>query len=545
VSWTGSKSRRSEFAARSRSAAPATGALDHRLALATLCGVLFLTFLDLTVVSVALANIQATLHAGIVQLQWVVNGYALTFASLMLLAGTLGDRIGRRRIMLGGLVVFGAGSLLGALAPNPDVLIGARVLMGVGAAASEPGTLSILRHLYPDEAARARAIGAWAAVSGLALALGPVIGGSLVAIGGWRAVFWFNVAAVGAVTALAARSVPESADPQRSKLDLRGFAAGAVGIGALTFAVTQSETAGYRDPIVLGLFVVAAVALAAFVAIERRATTPLLDPAAFRSPRFSGAMVAAFLLSFGIFSIFFFTALYLAAVAGYSPGRVALEFLPMTGAMVFASVFAGRIVSRRGARLPLVEGSFLGAAGILLSAIALSSTPPSLWLMASLALAGFGFGMSIVPVTAAALGEVPAARSGMAASATNTSRELGAVFGVAVLGALVNANLNGNLADRLRALHIPGNFISIVINAIETGAVPSGVSRGTSGIPAIENRVIQAAYGAFHSGLNEALGVATVGLVAAGAVAAMTMGARRTDAAAPAPRGPDDALTEH
>src|SRR5580698_5718045 len=178
--------------------------LSHRAALLSVCLVLFLTFLDMTVVSVALASVQSSLHAGVTQLQWVVNGYALTFASLMLLAGSLSDRFGRKRLMLGGLVIFAAGSLLGALAPNPDVLIGARVLMGVGAAASEPGTLSIIRHLYPDLDARARALGAWAAVSGLALAVGPVIGGALVALGNWREVFWFNVAAVVAVLLVAA-----------------------------------------------------------------------------------------------------------------------------------------------------------------------------------------------------------------------------------------------------------------------------------------------------------------------------------------------------
>lgn len=494
--------------------------LRSRFALGTLCAVLFLTFLDLTIVSVALANIQASLHAGIVQLQWTVNGYALTFASLMLLAGTLGDRIGRRRVMLGGLAIFAAGSLLGALAPNPDVLIGARVVMGFGASASEPGTLSILRHLYPDRADRARALGAWAGVSGLALALGPVLGGLLVALGSWRAVFWFNVIAVACISALAMRTVPESADPQPSPIDWPGFLTGAAGVGALTFAVTLGETSSYASPGVVGLFVASAVALGCFVALERRSTYPLLDVAAFRSPRFSGALVAAFLVSFGVFSIYFFTALYLAAVTGYGPARIALEFLPMMVAMVATSVIAGRIVARAGARAPLVGGCAVGAIGTAVSILCLRADPPSLWLMASLAVAGLGFSLCVVPITSIALGEVPPARSGMAASATNTSRELGAVFGVAVLGALVNANLHGDLTDRLRALHIPANFISIVINAVETGSVPSGVTTRGTGVPAIEVQVIHAAYAAFHAGLNESLAVASVGLAVAGAVVA-------------------------
>lgn len=497
-----------------------------RIALAAACAVLFLTFLDMTIVSVALASIQSRLHAGVTQLQWTVNGYALTFASLMLLAGSLSDRIGRKKVMLGGIVIFAAGSLLGALAPNPDVLISARVVMGIGAAASEPGTLSIIRHLYPDRDERARAIGEWAAVSGLALALGPVIGGALVAIGSWRAVFWFNVVAVCGVAVLAAKVVPESADPESSRIDVPGFVTGAVGLGALTFAITLGETDGYRAPQVIGLFLLGVVALAGFVRIERNSTSPMLDLAYFRSPRFTGAIVVAFVLFFGIFSIFFFTALYLSAVIGYSPDRIALEFAPMAVAMIVAAGLAGRRVARIGPRLPMAEGCVLAGAGILLSALLLNSNSPSLWLMATLALAGFGFGSSVVPMTSVALGEVPPEHSGMAASATNTSRELGAVFGVAVLGSLVNAHLTGDLTLRLKALHIPSNFISIVISAIETGTVPGGVRGGSS----IEDRVIQAAYGAFRSGLEEALLIAGIAMLLAGVVAAATLGTWQTEA---------------
>ena len=492
----------------------------HSVALAAVCAVLFLTFLDMTIVSVALASVQSRLHAGVTQLQWVVNGYALTFASLMLLAGSLSDRIGRKRVMLGGLSVFAAGSLLGALAPNPDVLIAARVVMGIGAAASEPGTLSIIRHLYPERDERARALGTWAAVSGLALALGPVIGGALVAIGSWRAVFWFNVAAVACVVTLAANAVPESADPESSRLDILGFATGALGLGALTFAVILGESAGYRAPLVIGLFLLGVVALAGFVRVERNSRSPMLDLAYFRSPRFTGAIIVAFVLFFGIFSIFFFTALYLATVVGYSPDRVALEFSPMAVAMIVAAGLAGRHVARVGPRLPMAEGCVLSGAGVLLSDLLLGHSPPSLWLMATLALAGFGFGSSVVPVTSVALGDVPPEHSGMAASATNTSRELGAVFGVAVLGALVNAHLTGDLTLRLKALHIPSNFISIVISAVETGTVPSGVHGGSS----IEDRVIEAAYAAFRSGLEAALLIAGIAMLGAAVVAATTLG---------------------
>lgn len=496
-----------------------SGVRHDRLALAAVCAVLFLTFLDTTVVSVALADVQSRLHAGVTQLQWVVNGYALTFASLMMIAGSLSDRFGRKRVMLLGLSVFGAGSLLGALAPNPWVLISARVVMGIGAAASEPGTLSVIRHLYPDPEDRARALGAWAAVSGLALALGPVIGGALVGIGTWRAVFWFNVAATIAIIAVAATVVPESADPQSARLDFPGFATGAAGLGALTFAVILGESQGYRSPGVIVLFVVGVIGLVSFTRVERVRRAPMLDLSYFRLAPFSGSLIVAFVLFFGIFSIFFFTALYLAAVVGYSGYRIALEFVPMTLAMIAAAGLAGRRVALRGPRLPMAEGCVLAGAGILLSEVLLSAARPSLWLMATLALAGFGFGTSVVPVTSVTLGEVPPERSGMAASATNTSRELGAVFGTAVLGALVNAHLTADLTHRLRVLKIPANFVSIIIKAIETGTVPSGVSSGGS----IEDKVIQAAYGAFRSGLEVALLASGAGMLAAALIAATTL----------------------
>jgi len=339
-------------------------------------------------------------------------------------------------------------------------------------------------------------------------------------------VFWFNVVAVLVVIGIAAKVVPESRAPGSSRPDVPGFFVGALGIGALTFAIILGETDGYRAPDVIGLFLVGVVALVGFVRVERNSASPMLDLNYFRSPRFTGALVVAFVLFFGIFSIFFFTALYLAAVIGYSPDRIALEFSPMAVAMIVAAGLAGGRVARVGPRLPMAEGCVLSGAGILLSEVLLSSGTPSLWLMATLALAGFGFGSSVVPVTSVALGAVPPERSGMAASATNTSRELGAVFGVAVLGALVNAHLTSDLTFRLKAIHIPANFISIVISALETGTVPSGVKGGSS----IEDKVIVAAYAAFRSGLKVALLTAGIAMLVAAFIAAVTLSTRRGEA---------------
>ncbi len=491
-------------------------------ALAAVCAVLFLTFLDTTIVSVALGDVQSTLHAGVTSLQWVVNAYALLFASLMLTGGTLGDRFGRKKLMLGGVAVFAAGSLLGALAPTVGVLIGARALMGIGAAASEPGTLSVLRHLYPEPRARARAIGTWAAVTGLALAFGPVVGGALVGAVGWRGVFWFNLAFAVVLLPITARVVPETADPESAKLDLPGLLLGVVTLGAAVFAIIEGETAGYTTSWVDALFAVAAAGAVAFVWAELRSPAPMLDLRYFRLPAFSSAIGVAFALYFGIFSIFFFTALYLEEVVGYSGYRAAAEFGPMATALIVGSWLAGLWVARSGPRLPMALGCLIAAAGILTTEHYLPAQPHFWPLAVSLAVAGLGFGIAVVPVTSSVLGLVPAEHSGMAASATNTSRELGAVFGVAVLGALVNAHLTADLSARLKALGIPANFQSIVINAIETGTVPSGgkLTGAAAGYGPIAQKVVSATYGAFHAGLIEALLTSAGLIIAAGAISA-------------------------
>jgi EmrB/QacA subfamily drug resistance transporter len=505
--------------------------------LATLCAVAFLTFLDTTIVSVALADVQSTLHAGVAALQWVVSGYALVFASLMLAAGALGDRLGRKKVMLAGLAVFCAGSLLGALAPGGGVLIAARAIMGLGAAASEPGTLSIIRQLYARGDARARALGAWAAVAGLALALGPVIGGLLVGLGGWRSVFWFNLAAGGAVLVVALLVVPESADPQAARWDIAGFVLGPAALACLIFAVILGESRGYAAPGIVALFCVGAAALALSLLAERRAAQPMLDLRYFRQPFFSGALLVTFAAYFGIFSIFFFTALYLQVVTGYSGYRIAALFAPMAAALIAGSLAAGRWVARAGPRLPMTLGCLAAGFGVLLTDVALRGQPGFLALAAALALAGLGFGVVVVPATSAVLGTVPPEHSGMAAAASTTSRELGTVIGVAVLGSLVNGQLAGGLAQRLSELGIPAAFRGVVINAVETGQVPSGsgAAGAANAYGPIVAKVISAAYDAFRSGLSISLVVAGVVILIAGLVAWLTLApARRLGDVAPA-----------
>lgn len=499
----------------------------RRGALATICTILFLTFLDTTIMSVALADVQDDLGAGVSELQWVVNAYALVFASLMLGAGTLGDRAGRKKVMLAGVGIFCAGSLLGALAPGTTTLIAARGIMGVGAAACEPGTLSIIRHLYPERRSRARAVGAWAAVAGLALAMGPVIGGLLVGTGGWRSIFWFNLAAGLVALAAAARRVPESSDPQRARFDIPGFVLGPLALGTLIFAIIWGETAGYFSAGVLMLFAVSAVGFVLFVVIESRSGAPILDMTFLRRPAFSGALWVAFATYFGIFSIFFLTALYLQIALGYSAYRTAGLFGPMAVAMIVASALAGRWVGRVGPRLPVAAGCLAAGLGVLLTDWVMAGTVEFIPLALTLTLAGAGFGIAVVPVTSVALSVVPASHSGMAASATTTSREVGSVLGVAVLGALFNGRLTEDLTERLTELGVPAPFQSVVIDAVKTGAAPRG-GEGAAGAEAvygsIVEKVIGAAYQAFHTGLSVSLLVAGAVILASGVIAWTTFG---------------------
>jgi predicted MFS family arabinose efflux permease len=367
----------------------------------------------------------------------------------------------------------------------------------------------------------------WAAVSALALAMGPVIGGILVGYADWRAIFWFNLG-VGAVAfAMALAFVPESSDPTGRRFDYPGVALGVIALGAMSAAIIQGEVSGYGSRVIEGLFGLAAVAAVAFVVVERRAKDPIINLHYFRRPAFVGSNYVAFATYFGTFSIFFFTALYLEVVGTATPYRIALDFLPMAVGMILASVFTGRWVARSGPRLPMTVGCVLAGTGVLLTNVILSPTVAYLPLAGTLALCGVGFGIAMVPVTSTALSLVPPEHSGMAASTTNTSRELGAVVGVAVLGSLVNAQLTGGLASRLRAIGIPPKFFNLVISAVTQGGLPSsGGSSTKSSNQAIQktiNEVVNAAYSAFGRGLHISLVVSGIMILTGAVVAATTI----------------------
>jgi EmrB/QacA subfamily drug resistance transporter len=504
----------------------------NSIALAALCLLLFLTFLDNTVVSVGLGSLQTDLQASVAELQWVIGGYALTFAAMMLACGMIGDELGRKKVMLCGAGVFCAGSVLCALAPNPQTVIAGRAIMGLGAAASEPGTLSVIRHIYTDTRERTWAIGIWAAVSGLALALGPVIGGAIVGVWSWRGIFWFNLVFGLAALIAAWITVPESSDPTAARVDIPGTVFGAGALAALMFAIIDAETSSFSSTEVVALLCAAAVLAVSFVAWERRAAHPLLDLRFFRLPRFTVPNIVAFCTYLATFAIFFFTALYLVEVPSDSGYQIALVFAPMTVLMIIGSLFAGYWTGRAGPRWPITIGCAAFAAGLLIAAPQVTQQPDYLALSLALALAGVGIGITVVPVTAAVLDAVPPERSGMAASAANTSREIGAVAGASILGSLVFSTLNSSLNSQIATLPIPASeraqilgFKPIIIQVIETGQIDKylkAFSSDSGYIAAAE----KAAYAAFGNGLHAAFYLSAALVIVSGLLAVVTLGKR-------------------
>jgi predicted MFS family arabinose efflux permease len=320
--------------------------------------------------------------------------------------------------------------------------------------------------------------------------------------------------------------LPESADPRAGRVDARGTVLGAAALAALIFAIITGESAGYAAPGVLALFAVSLVAGVAFVLWERRAPFPLLDLSYLRVPQFTTPNVVAYCTYFATFAIFFFTALYLGVIAGYSAYRIAGLFLPMTVAMIIAALLAGRWTTAAGARWLLIAGCLLFAAGLLLTNVAISPRPSYLPLAAALGLAGAGIGTCVVPVTSSVLGAVPAERSGMAASASNTSREFGAVTGIAILGAVVNAELRSGVVSRMTHLGASAALQQYVLNVIETGSVSLPHGSSSTGNGPLD-QIIQAGYAAFTGALHAALYLSAALLAAAALLSAVTLRHRR------------------
>jgi EmrB/QacA subfamily drug resistance transporter len=422
----------------------------------------FMTYLDNNVINVAIPDIQRELGLSTAGIEWVVSGYILTFAGLLLAGGRLADAFGRRHLFLVGLAVFTASSLLAGFAGGAATLIAARALQGIGAAAVTPTTLAIISATFTDPRERNAAVGIWGGVGALALAVGPVLGGLLTQHVSWEWIFWINVPIGIATAILGAWAIEESREVEARRLDLPGLGLSTVALFALTWALIEGHDRGWTSAAILGAFALAALAAVAFVAVERRVAQPMVDVSLFARREFSGGILALMLWAFGLFGIYFFTSLYLQGVLGFSPTKAGAAFVPMAVLMAASAVVSDRVAARFGAYRSTTVGMVAMGLGIGSTAL-LGKDATFVSFMPSFAVIGIGGGLTI-PLTATVLGVMPTSQAGVASAIFNASREVAGLLGITVIGAV----LTSRQGDALAAGHTP-------VDAFMTGYVTGDV----------------------------------------------------------------------
>jgi EmrB/QacA subfamily drug resistance transporter len=426
----------------------------RRVILVVCCLSMFLVGLDISAVNVALPSIGADLDATPSQLQWVVDSYTLVVASLLILGGTTGDRLGRRRIFGVGLAIFGTGSVLCAVSPTPEVLIAARAVQAVGGSMLNPVALSIVTNVFTEPKARARAIGLWGSAFGASLAFGPVVGGALVSGLGWQAIFVLNVPVCVLALVLSRRYVPESRAPQPRRADVVGQLLILVLLGTVTFGIIEGHVLGWRSGVIVGCFAVAACSSAILICYELRRDEPLLDPRFFGSVPFTVAVVCAVIAFAATGGFLFLNTLYLQEVRGLSPFGAGLMLIPMALAAACCASVSGRLVAARGSRPPLFAGGIgMAAGGVLL--LGVGPDTPFTYLGAAYLVFGISFGLVNAPITNAAVSGMPRTQAGLASAMASTGRQVGTALGVAVSGAIAFSGRAETVADGLSATARP------------------------------------------------------------------------------------------
>jgi EmrB/QacA subfamily drug resistance transporter len=402
---------------------------------------LFMIMLDNTIVNVALPAIQSDLDIGISELEWVFNGYALTFGVLMLTGGKLADLLGRRRIFIVGLVIFTGASLACGLASSAGLLIGARVVQGVGSALMNPATLSIITATFPPRQ-RGMAIGIWAGVSAMALAIGPLVGGLITEHISWNWIFFINVP-IGVLAIVVTRLVvAESRDTSaEQRLDLPGLLSSAIALFALTYGLIEANTYGWTSGRILGLFAVALVGLAVFIVLELRQRAPMLDLSLFKNSTFAGANAVMMLVGLAMFGVFFFISLFMQNILGYSAIQAGASFLPMTVLIILIAPVAGKFSDRVGSRWLMGGGMILLSVSLFL--FSRLDAASDFWnILPGLIVGGIGMGLVMTPTTAAAMGSVAVDKAGVGSAVLNSMRQVGGSLGIAVIGAIVASQVS-------------------------------------------------------------------------------------------------------
>ena len=500
--------------------------------LGAMCFALFMIMLDNTVVNVALPSIQADLDTTLASLEWTVNAYTLTFAVLLVTGGRLGDIFGRRRMFLFGVAVFAASSAAIGLAPDQSWLVAGRAVQGVGAAFMMPATLSIITNAFPPEM-RGKAIGTWAGVSGLALAIGPVVGGFLTEHVSWRAIFFLNVpVAVGAV-AVTLFATRESRDETvERRIDLPGIATLSIGLTALVLALIEGNSWGWSSPEIVALLVTAVVGLVGFAFTEARSRVPMVDFSFFRSPSFLGANAVGYVISFAMLAVFFFVALYMQNILGYSALEAGVRFLPSTVLIIVTAPIAGRLADRFGPQRLIVTGLLLIATSLYIQTHISVHSGYGL-LLAAFMVMGVGIGLTMSPMSTAAMNAVETSKAGVASGILSMSRMVGGTFGVAAIGALFQAITRHDIDSKLAALNIPDAQREKLVEAAGSSGV-GDVARQLD--PEAARQIVSTVEESFIHALSTAMWL-SFGVTVIGAIVAALLIERRPVQVADTPAG--------
>jgi len=472
----------------------------------------FLVNLDTTLVNVALPAMVRELHATTTQLQWVVDAYNLVFAALLLTFGSLSDRFGRKGMLLAGLAVVGAASLAGGFTTSPAQLIAARAVMGLGAAMTFPATLSLISNVFTERRERARAIGLWGAVAGVAIAMGPIVGGWLLEHYNWASIFFAMVPVAAAAAVLVALVVPPSRDPAAAAVDMPGLVLSSAAMALLVFTIIEAPTYGWTAPRSVAGFAAAAVLLAAFILRERRAAHPMLDVRLFRNMRFSAASGAVTVSFFTLFGFIFLITQYFQFVRGYPPLATGVRLLPVAASVAAGSVAGTQLAVRAGTKLVVTAG-LVAMAGMYGWVAATTSATLSYGVIAAqMVVYGLGLGLTSAPATESIMGAISRAKAGVGSAVNDSTRLIGGTLGVAVIGS-VYASVYGSHLTATMPAAVPGRAAAIAHQSVGAAYAAAG-KIAALGHPALGQALHDAATNAFLRGL-------TVGALVAGGVAAL------------------------
>jgi EmrB/QacA subfamily drug resistance transporter len=491
--------------------------------LVVMCLALLVTGIDGTIVNVALPSLVRELGTSSTQLQWVTDGYTIVFAGFLLIAGNTGDRLGRKPCLVGGLLIFGAGSFACSQVHSPDPLILMRGIQGLGAAFIMPATLSILTNVFVDAGERTRAIAIWAGVSGLGVAIGPLAGGFLLQHFWWGSIFLVNVPVVAVAVVAAVVIVPDSKDPAAPSLDLLGTVLSTTGLIAMLFGIIQGPADGWGDPRIGGSFAAAVVLLGTFIWWERRCANPILEVSFFADARFTAASVAVTLVFFAMFGSLFFVSQFLQFVLGYSPLRSGVALLPVAGVLMVASPTSAKLVARVGTKVMVAGGLTLVATALLLFS-GISADSGYGYIAVVLCVIGAGMGFAMAPATDSIMGSLPPDKAGVGSAMNDTTREIGGALGVAVMGSVTTALYGDRFASsgayeqlhKANAVAAAAARESVGAAAVVAGKLPAATAHAVSG----------AANVAFVHALAVSVIVAAVVALAGAVVAAVYLPAR-------------------